>query len=140
MSMRGEGYIPGNRQEQEGDVQRTPLLLKERIRLFKEDLKAHLPPTTMAARLDLLIEDTRKDATRILTKFGLPIINKNPMRTTDELKSEIFELENIATGITSEIEVMNSKNVNAQKRRDMVRSKIDGLKWMLNEKEETDHA
>ena len=67
-------------------------------------------------------------------------IKNLPMRSIEELKNEISELQNVATGISAEIAVMNAKNQNAQRRRDMVNSKIDGIKWVLDEDGEQRHA
>ena len=92
----------------------------------------------MQNRFDQLLYDVRKNAA--LEVLGgnytfLPTfsINKKPMKTIDELKSEIYELENVRAGVTTEIETLNAKNQNAQKRRGNIEARIAGLKWALNE-------
>jgi len=62
------------------------------------------------------------------------------MKSLDELKNEIHELENVREGVNKDIELLNSKNRNAQALRDRITSKIDALKWMLDEGGEMKHA
>ena len=110
--------------------------LQERIYHFRESL-----PASKRFDFDQLIEQTQQDAAMHSYQF-LPtfsIKKKTPMRSIDELKNEINELENVREGFDRDIELLNSKNENAQAQRDRVTAKIDGLKWMLNE-DEVQHA
>lgn len=140
--------------------------IKKRIGMFIEDIKNVINPLILVPRFQHLVEDIQREVTEIdishmkqeQSWYGdihkqavaeavsgkytyLPTfsITKKTMKTKDELKKEIDELKNVRLGISTEIELMNSKNRNAQIKRDRVTSKIDGLEWMLNESKETDH-
>ncbi len=101
-------------------------------------------PENMRDRFNRVIYDVRKEAAlrtfqedAYMNPFSLNFtIKKESMKTIEELKNEIAELENIRTGLSSDIDLLNSKNQNAQAQRDRVTAKIDGLKWALNEGED----
>lgn len=106
--------------------------IQERIYHFRETVNVQ-----RRFDFDQLIEDIRKGAVdEHINLYGpqnFTITKKTTMKTIEELKNEIDELQNVRNGLSAEIELLNSKNKNAQAKRDRVEAKIDGLKWMLNE-------
>ena len=104
-------------------------------------------PENMRDRFNRVIYDIRKDVEqRAMSDYISPVpivrptntnfsIIKSPMKTIEELKNEINELENVHNGLSRDIELLNSKNQNVQAQRDRVTAKIDGLKWVLNSEE-----
>ena len=55
------------------------------------------------------------------------------MRTIDELKNEIQELENVRAGILTEVQVLDVQVRNANAKVGRISAKIEILNWALNE-------
>ena len=107
-----------------------PMPLEGRINLFR-----NLLPSRRQKYFDKILYDVRKAAAMHPYNY-LPIFKTNNMRSIEELKKEIDELHQVRLGISTEIELMNSKNRNAQAKRDRITAKIDGLEWVLNNPDE----
>lgn len=125
------------KKETETDIAR--MKLEQSWYSIEERIWRHRETIDVQRRFDFdaLIHDIRKAAAMHPNDYLPTFIitpKKDSMRTEEELKKEIDELKSVRLGVSTEIEVMNSKNRNAQIKRDRVTSQIEGLYWALNEK------
>lgn len=123
-------YPPPKETPTETDIRRMKLDqnwydLKERIYRIRALVNQH-----SRFDFDQLIEDIRSETVQHTLAHS---IKQNNMRSIEELKQEIDELNQVRLGVNTEIEVLNSQNKNAQAKRDRIIAKIDGLTWMLDE-------